>query len=93
MRCSKGDLAVVIHAARAENLGRIVRIAWADNGKSGLSFQWAGPTWWVDAKGGPMLWRVGGDWLPLQCGPIPDEWLQPIHGNSYVPGILFQRRI
>lgn len=88
MKCRAGDLAVVVRSRDPLNLGRVVRVSWADAGDSGYTFPWEGPTWWIEASE-PMIWLIGGRPHAMYCGPVPDHCLQPIRGTDRQSDIVF----
>lgn len=80
LRCRPGDLAVVIHAQFATNLGRIVRVVGFDDRKGDLQFPVQIPTWLVRCES-PMTWRDPKKRYRRKQGPVPDAYLHPIRGN------------
>lgn len=80
-RCVPGDVAVVIAPEPPENFGRLVKVWWLDDGKSGLAFTWTGPTCWLTpATGAPLLFPYADRRRWLHVGALPDAWLHPIRG-------------
>ena len=80
LRCRPGDLAIVIQAQFATNLGRIVQVIGVDDRKGDLLFPMQTPTWVVRCEL-PMTWRSHGRRYRRKQGPVPDEYLQPIRGK------------
>lgn len=80
LRCRPGDLAIVIQAEFATNLGRIVRIIGADDRKGDILFPAQTPTWLVRCEL-PMTWHNDNRRYRRRQGPVPDAYLQPIRGN------------
>jgi hypothetical protein len=80
LRCRPGDLAIVIQAEFATNLGRIVRVIGVDDRKGDLLYPIQTPTWMVRCEG-PMTWRSNSKRYRRKQGPVPDAYLQPIRGN------------
>ncbi len=74
--CKPGDMAIVVRADLAYNLGTIVKIVRAHDGSGDLYFTGKG-VWWVTSpkrmkyeQAGKIFWR--------KQGPVPDNRLQPI---------------
>ena len=80
LRCRPGDLAIVIQAEFATNLGRIVQVIEIDDRKGDLQFPLQTPTWVVHCKS-PMTWRDHKKRYRRKQGPVPDAYLHPIRGN------------
>lgn len=81
-RCRAGDLAVVIDAVNASNVGLIVKVLALHDGKGDLFFgKEAGPVWLVESTQ-YMTWRIGKKRYRRKCGPVQDMLLQPIRGIS-----------
>ena len=80
LRCRPGDLAIVISAKYASNLGRIVRVIRRDNGNGALRYKESIPTWLVES---PTLltWYAYKKRYRRKRGPVPDAQLQPIRGE------------
>lgn len=77
-RCSVGDLAVVVYANHRCNLGRIVRVIAAHDGKGDMVYgAEAGPVWLVESAQ-PLTWNVKSRRFRRRRGPVPDCQLQPI---------------
>ena len=81
LRCRPGDLAIVIQAEFACNLGRIVRIIGVDDRNGDLIFPLHTPTWVVRCEL-PLTWRDNIKRYRRKQGPVPDAYLQPIRGDS-----------
>lgn len=77
--CRIGDLAVVVGAQLRCNLGRIVRVVAADDGKGCVVFAREGHVWTVECAQ-PLTWQVGGKRVRRRVGPVPDNRLRPIRG-------------
>jgi len=80
LRCRPGDLAIVIQAQFATNLGRIVQVIGVDDRSGDLLFPMQTPTWVVRCDQ-PMTWRFKHKRHRRKQGPVPDAYLQPIRGN------------
>lgn len=82
MKCSLGDLAVVLYSIRPENIGRIVRVKeYIGQFAQGEKFQFRGQP--CKCAVSDHHWWIGGDDITILYGPapqayIPDSWLQPI---------------
>lgn len=79
--CKVGDLAIVIRADYACNLGRIVRIVKLHDGSGEINFTNRGTIWWVTCPS-RMKWTLGSKIFRRQTGPAPDDQLRPIRGNE-----------
>ena len=75
MNCKLGDLAVVVRADLACNLGNIVHII------GDIELKGRRPVWIVTCKH-PIIRRVNGKRCCCMRGPAPDNYLQPILGTS-----------
>ncbi|CAM8647916.1 hypothetical protein MCEGEM3_02726 [Oxalobacteraceae bacterium] len=80
LRCRPGDLAIVIQAEFAINLGRIVRIIGVDDRKGDILFPEQTPTWLVRCEL-PMTWHNDNKRHRRRQGPVPDAYLQPVRGK------------
>ncbi len=80
LRCKPGDLAIVVRAEFATNLGRIVRIIGVDDREGDLLLQAQTPAWVVRCEV-PMTWRSKSKRYRRKQGPVPDAYMQPIRGN------------
>jgi hypothetical protein len=82
MRCRPGDIAVVIDATHKSNLGRIVRVLEMHDGTGDLVYgPDHGPAWLVECSVS-MTWKRGGKRVRRKTGPVPDDQLQPMRGES-----------
>jgi hypothetical protein len=80
-KCKVGDLAIVVRADYACNLGKIVRIAGLHDGSGDLVFTNRGTVWWVTCPS-RMKWSLDGKVFRRVAGPAPDDQLLPIRGNE-----------
>lgn len=89
--CRPGQLAIVVRAVNACNIGRIVRVIedWADrtthNGYTYRFYNRAnpGPIWLVESLSGPLTYQrkrysVVTDVYTMDNGPCPDSYLRPL---------------
>lgn len=87
-RCKPGDLAIVVKAFHAANLGRIVHVLRLHDGQGELSMHGLADTVWeVECATGRLTWsraRPARRWRRKR-GPIPDGALQPIRGDGTWP--------
>ncbi len=83
-KCSVGDLAVVINAHNASNLGRIVRVIRPQTNADSLRLSAThGVIWFVSVVGhGRMTWsqKDSAKVWRRRAGPAPDSYLQPLKG-------------
>ncbi len=78
-RCKPGDMAIVIDAQNADNIGLIVRVRGLHDPEAANFRVDLGPIWTCDCAH-PMVWTREGRPLLAHSGPIPDRLLQPIRG-------------
>ena len=78
-RCKPGDMAIVIDAQNADNIGLIVRVRGLHNPELANFRVDLGPVWTCDCAQ-PMVWTRDGKTTMARSGPIPDRLLQPIRG-------------
>jgi len=84
LRCRPGDLALVVNARNAENIGLMVRVVcrWPV-GKPGWNYQCDICDWEVEALGQPILTRnLLGEPALTKTAPVVDSYLQPIRGQE-----------
>jgi hypothetical protein len=79
--CKPGDLAVIVEATNRANIGRIVKVVAAHDGKGTLSMVSQGLVWMVNAQT-PLTWSIGPKRYRRKNGPAPDSQLQPIRGEG-----------
>ena len=78
-RCKPGDLAVIVEATNKANIGRIVKVVAAHDGKGILAMVSQGQIWMINAPT-PLTWSIGRKRYRRKNGPAPDSQLQPIRG-------------
>jgi hypothetical protein len=84
LRCRPGDLAVVISAVNAENLGTIVTVVALHDGQP-FNLKEGGAAWRVRCPvgaAGLLYVYASGRRVQLPEGPIRDCDLQPIRGSA-----------
>jgi hypothetical protein len=76
LRCSPGDLAVLVRSARVENIGRVLRVVrWIGKRSDGV---WVGDDWWeVDCGERPLISKFG---VKHSCSR--DSKLRPIRDSD-----------
>ena len=79
-RCRPGDIAVVVRPSIPVNLGRIVRVI-RPYRESGLRMRSASCLWLIEGAQ-PLTWDSDSGLRQERQGPVPDEALQPIRGQS-----------
>lgn len=79
-RCRPGDLAVVVRPSIPANLGRIVRVIRPYRG-AGAQLHSDSCIWLIEGAQ-PLTWGSTGGLRRERQGPVPDEALQPIRGQS-----------
>lgn len=77
--CKPGDLAVVIKAHNACNIGTILHVIGLYTGQSGLCAP-AGDVIWEAQASHPMTYDYSGVLKRRRIGPVPDNQLRPIRG-------------
>lgn len=81
MNCKLGDLAVVVRADLACNLGNIVHVVGVCDGSGDIVFKGQGHVWIVTCAR-PMTWLLNEERLSGERGPVPDNRLQPVRGTA-----------
>jgi hypothetical protein len=85
-KCSVGDLAVVINAHNATNLGRVVRVIRLQESSDSIRLPASnGVVWFVRLVGrGRMTWSQKDSTKTWRraAGPAPDSYLQPLKGRT-----------
>jgi hypothetical protein len=77
--CKPGDLAVVVKAHNACNIGTIVHVIGLYTGQSGLCAP-EGDVIWEAQASHPMTYAYSGVLQRRRIGPVPDSQLRPIRG-------------
>jgi len=75
--CRPGDLAIVIKACNASNLGRLVRVVGRHVPEGDLAMYKPEPIWDIESPS-PMVWTKGSQTLCRCNGPAPDSQLWPL---------------
>lgn len=83
MKCKAGDLAIVIDDINPENIGRIVNVIRLQNKTDEIQLKDQGIVWHVTSFDN-MTWTVGNKTHHAHAGPVPDDFLHPIRGNSKI---------
>jgi hypothetical protein len=78
-RCKPGDLAAIVEATNKANIGRIVKVVAAHDGKGKLAMVSQDQIWMINAPT-PLTWSIGRKRYRRKNGPAPDSQLQPIRG-------------
>jgi hypothetical protein len=85
--CRPGDLAIIVFAQNAPNLGLIVRVLRPHSGRGKRAVKDVGPLWTCECAR-PLMWTYGDQVLLRRSGPVPDSYLQPIRGERPpLPGV------
>ena len=79
--CKPGDLAIVVKAHNACNIGTILKVLRPNRNQSALYTARDDVLWLVEAPH-PMTYDYGGTLRRRRKGPVPDSYLRPIRGNS-----------
>lgn len=79
-KCYPGDLAVVIEAYNADNIGTIVKVVCLHPDQRELLVPPTDTLWTVEARH-LMTYDYGGKKRGKRIGPVPDSYLQPIRGE------------
>jgi len=80
-RCKPGDLAIIIDAYNASNIGIIVRVVGLYSGQNGVCAP-EGDVIWLAQASQPMTYAEPSKLTRRRRGPIPDSQLRPIRGQS-----------
>ena len=79
--CKPGDLAIVVQAYNACNVGTIVKVLRLNGDQSALCTPGADVIWLAEAAH-LLTYDYGGVLKTERTGPVPDSYLRPIRGNS-----------
>jgi len=90
LRCKPADLAIIVYAMYATNLGRIVKIIRAGGRQGDIVFAEGIATWEAECAQ-PLSWYVGKKRYRRRRGPVPDAYLQPIRGAPQLEQIELER--
>jgi hypothetical protein len=77
--CKPGDLAVVVKAHNACNIGTIVHVIGLYTGQSDICAPMGDVIWQAKASH-PMTYDYSGVLRRRRIGPVPDSQLRPIRG-------------
>ena len=77
--CKPGDLAVVVEAYNACNIGTIVHVIGLYTGQSDICAP-EGDVIWQAKASHPMTYNTSGVITRRRLGPVPDSQLRPIRG-------------
>ena len=78
--CKPGDLAIVVEAYNASNIGTIVHVIGLYSGKSRICAP-EGDVIWLAQASQPMTYSDPSKLSRRRRGPIPDSQLRPIRGQ------------
>lgn len=78
--CKPGDLAIVVKAHNACNIGTILKVLRPNRNQSALYTARDDVLWLVEAPH-PMTYDYWGTLRRRRKGPVPDSYLRPIRGN------------
>lgn len=81
MRCRPGDLAVVVSACHACNIGKVVHVLQLHDGSGDIAYAKNREVWLVRGST-PLTWTKGKKRFRRKTGPVPDVQLQPIRRRS-----------
>ena len=79
LNCKPGDLAIIIDAYNAVNIGAIVRIIATHKKQHALAKEAHDHLWTVTAPH-PLIYAIDGKLIGKRRGPAPDSTLRPIRG-------------
>ena len=79
LNCKPGDLAIIIDAYNAVNIGAIVRIIATHKKQNALDKEADDHLWTVIAPH-PLTYAINGKLVTKRRGPAPDSTMRPIRG-------------
>ena len=79
LNCKPGDLAIIIDAYNAVNIGAIVRIIATHKKQNALDKEADDHLWTVIAPH-PLTYAINGNLVTKRRGPAPDSTMRPIRG-------------
>lgn len=79
--CKPGDLAIVVEAYNACNIGTIVHVIGLHPKQSGICAPEGDIIWKAEARH-PMTYDINGVLRRRRLGPVPDSQLRPIKGKT-----------
>lgn len=82
MRCTEGELAVIIDAYNHENIGKIVTILRPQTMRERLRIRHHEKVWIVRCAS-ELKWNMWGKFHYEHVGPVPENQLQPIRNQKH----------
>ncbi len=79
LNCKSGDLAIIIEAYNAVNIGAIVKIIGTHKNQLAMSKEAEDHLWTVIAPH-PLTYEINGKLVTKRRGPAPDSTMRPIRG-------------
>ena len=79
LNCKPGDLAIIIEAHNAVNIGAIVRVIATHKKQNALDKEADDHLWTVIAPH-PLTYAINGKLVTKRRGPAPDSTMRPIRG-------------
>ncbi len=82
MRCTEGNLAIIIDAYNSENIGKIVKIVRLQTMREHLKIRHHTRVWMVQSAQ-KLKWNMHGTYQYEHFGPVPESQLQPLHDQEF----------
>ena len=79
LNCKSGDLAIIIEAYNAVNIGAIVKIIGTHKNQLAISKETEDHLWTIIAPH-PLTYAINGKLVTKRRGPAPDSTMRPIRG-------------
>ena len=79
-KCSPGDLAVIVYAYNAVNIGTIVKVLAVHPNQLEIQSHENDVLWTCQAAH-PMTYAIGNKKKKVKTGPVPDSYMKPIRGE------------
>lgn len=89
LNCKPGDLAIIIDAYNAVNIGTIVKVIAVHKNQNALDKEADDHLWTVTAPH-PITYAIDGKLVRKRKGPAPDSSLWPIRGISGLADIAVE---
>ena len=89
LNCKPGDLAIIIDAYNAVNIGTIVKVIAVHKNQNALDKEADDHLWTVTAPH-PITYAIDGKLIRKHKGPAPDSSLWPIRGISEIADIAVE---
>ena len=89
LNCKPGDLAIIIDAYNAVNIGAIVKVIAAHKNQNALDKEADDYLWTVTAPH-PMTYAIDNKLVRKRKGPAPDSTLRPIRGLNELADITLE---